>query len=177
MVIANCRSEGLRFLKAALCASQMCLPLVSLTRVAHFCLSFVVILTLILLSLFPVQVFSRSTKGYVYALSGTPELWSHVVPNRTQIVQVRSLPRHIVTTSGALNHTWYVLCCGFQETRRRALWENRESGPKDKWHSSAHPVSQQRLLPPKADLSYSNSRLVATTVPCPFGPFLDCLIV
>lgn len=34
------------------------------------------------------QVFSRTTKGYVYALSPTPELWSHVVPSRTQIVQV-----------------------------------------------------------------------------------------
>ncbi|CAM9242860.1 unnamed protein product [Ectocarpus sp. 4 AP-2014] len=33
------------------------------------------------------RVFSRTTKGYVYALSPTPELWSHVVPNRTQIVQ------------------------------------------------------------------------------------------
>lgn len=34
------------------------------------------------------QVFSRTTKGFVHALSPTPELWSHVVPNRTQIVQV-----------------------------------------------------------------------------------------
>eukprot|EP00752_Nemacystus_decipiens_P006808 g6111.t1 len=33
------------------------------------------------------RVFSRTTKGFLYALSPTPELWSHVVPNRTQIVQ------------------------------------------------------------------------------------------
>ncbi|KAG5192928.1 tRNA methyltransferase complex GCD14 subunit-domain-containing protein, partial [Tribonema minus] len=33
------------------------------------------------------KVFSRSTKGFIYVLSPTPELWSTVVPNRTQIVQ------------------------------------------------------------------------------------------
>ena len=57
---------------------SVCRRFVPLTCASYLCLS----------TCFP-QVFSRSTKGYVYALSGTPELWSHVVPNRTQIVQVR----------------------------------------------------------------------------------------
>ncbi|CAM9222341.1 unnamed protein product [Choristocarpus tenellus] len=33
------------------------------------------------------KVFSRKNKGWVWMLSPTPELWSAVVPNRTQIVQ------------------------------------------------------------------------------------------
>lgn len=44
-----------------------------------------------------VQVFSRTARGFVYALSPTPELWSQVVPNRTQIVQVsdKVLSKHL----------------------------------------------------------------------------------
>ena len=71
----------------------MCVSFVSLTltlTLTHLCFSLVPVTRVHTYDCSP-QVFSRSTKGYVYALSGTPELWSHVVPNRTQIVQVRSL--------------------------------------------------------------------------------------
>ncbi|CAM9419003.1 unnamed protein product, partial [Discosporangium mesarthrocarpum] len=33
------------------------------------------------------KVFSRKTNGWLWMLSPTPELWSGVVPSRTQIVQ------------------------------------------------------------------------------------------